>query len=82
MEEDKYYLAPNVALIRCDKSIMMPEYMRYYFQSNQFRDKQINRLLQSSSIENHISDEKDQRGEFEIAVPPMEIQRRLVKMLS
>ncbi len=78
-EEDKYYLAPNVALIRCDQSVMMPEYMRYYFQSNQFWDKQINRLLQSSSMKN-IPMEKIRK--FEIAVPSMEIQRRLVKVLD
>lgn len=72
-EEDKYYLAPNVALIRCDKKIIMPEYMRYYFQSNQFWDKQINRLLQSSSMKN-IPMEKIRK--FEIAVPPIEIQKR------
>lgn len=78
-EEDKYYLAPNVAVIRCDKSIVMPEYMRYYFQSNQFWDNQVNRLLQSSSMKN-IPMEKIRK--FEISVPPMEIQKRLVNLLD
>ena len=35
-EEDKYYLAPNVALIRCDKEVLLPQYMKYYFQTTQF----------------------------------------------
>lgn len=51
-EEDKYYLAPNVALIRCDKEVLLPQYMKYYFQTTQFWDKQIRRLLQSSSMQN------------------------------
>lgn len=78
-EEDKYYLAPNVALIRCDQSVIMPEYMRYYFQSNLFWDKQINRLLQSSSMKN-IPMEKIRR--FEIVVPSIETQKRLIKVLD
>ncbi len=78
-EDDKYYLAPNVALIRCDQRILMPKYMLYYFQSNQFWDKQINRLLQSSSMKN-IPMEKIRK--FEIVVPPMETQKRLVKVLD
>ena len=78
-EEDKYYLAPNVALIRCDKSIMMPEYMRYYFQSSLFFDKQINRLLQSSSMKN-IPMEKIRQ--FEIAIPPLSVQQRIVHIMD
>lgn len=50
-ENDKYYLAPNVALIRCDKNTILPEYMLYYFQSNYFISKQINKYLQSSSMQ-------------------------------
>ncbi len=78
-EEDRYYLAPNVALIRCDTSIIVPEYMRYYFQSGQFWDKQITRLLQSSSMKN-IPMEKIRK--FEIAIPPIEIQQRIVHVLD
>ena len=78
-EDDKYYLAPNVALIRCDKKILMPEYMCYYFQSNQFFDKQINRLLQSSSMKN-IPMEKIRK--FQLCIPPMQIQARIVEVLD
>ena len=49
-EENKYYLAPNVALIRSIDDRLRPQYMRYYFQSNYFWKTQINKLLQSSSM--------------------------------
>ena len=47
-ENDRYYLAPNVALIRVDKTLVDPEYMRYFFQTSAFWETQINRLLQTS----------------------------------
>ena len=78
-EEDKYYLAPNVALIRCDKEVLLPQYMKYYFQTTQFWDKQIRRLLQSSSMQN-IPMEKIRK--FEIAVPPLDVQNRIVNVLD
>lgn len=78
-EEDKYYLAPNVALIRCDKEVLLPQYMKYCFQTTQFWDKQIRRLLQSSSMQN-IPMEKIRK--FEIAVPPLDVQNRIVNVLD
>ena len=78
-EEDKYYLAPNVALIRFDKKILLPQYMKYYFQTTQFWDKQIRRLLQSSSMQN-IPMEKIRK--FEIFVPPFDVQNRIVNVLD
>lgn len=78
-EEDKYYLAPNVALIRCDKEVLLPQYMKYYFQTTQFWDKQIRRLLQSSSMQN-IPMEKIRK--FEIAVPSLDVQSRIVNVLD
>ena len=78
-EEDKYYLAPNVALIRCDKEVLLPQYMKYYFQTTRFWDKQIRRLLQSSSMQN-IPMEKIRK--FEIAVPPLDVQNRIVNVLD
>ena len=78
-EEDKYYLAPNVALIRCDKEVLLPQYMKHYFQTTQFWDKQIRRLLQSSSMQN-IPMEKIRK--FEIVVPPLDVQNRIVNVLD
>ncbi len=78
-KEDKYYLAPNVALIRCDRNVLLPEFMRYYFQSTGFRDKQIYRLLQSSSMQN-IPMEKIRK--FELILPPLSVQKQIVDVLD
>ena len=78
-EENKYYLAPNVALIRVDNTKMNPYFMKYYFQSNQFWKTQINRLLQSSSMQN-IPMEKIRK--FELPLPSLDDQCRIVNLLN
>lgn len=78
-EEDMYYLAPNVALIRSIDDRLSPQYMRYYFQSSNFWKTQINKLLQSSSMQN-IPMEKIRK--FAIPLPPLEEQRRIVSILD
>ena len=78
-EEEKYYLAPNVALIRVNKEIMPPEYMKYYFQSGQFWKTQILRLLQSSSMQN-IPMEKIRK--FVMPVPTLSEQRKIIGILD
>lgn len=78
-KNDKYYLAPNVALIRADKSIVNPEYMRYFFQTSVFFEKQINRLLQSSSMKN-IPMEKIRK--FVLQLPSMDEQNHIVRILK
>ena len=78
-ENDKYYLAPNVALIRADTQFVNPEYMRYFFQTNAFWDTQINRLLQSSSMKN-IPMEKIRK--FILQIPSIEEQNRIVEVLN
>ena len=78
-ENDKYYLAPNVALIRADSKIVNPEYMRYFFQTSRFRETQINRLLQSSSMKN-IPMEKIRK--FILQIPSIEEQNRVVEILD
>ena len=78
-ENDKYYLAPNVALIRADTQFVNPEYMRYFFQTNAFWDTQINRLLQFSSMKN-IPMEKIRK--FILQIPSIEEQNRIVEVLN
>lgn len=78
-EENKYYLAPNVALIRSIDDRLSPQYMRYYFQSSRFWKTQINKLLQSSSMQN-IPMEKIRK--FTIPLPSLEEQHRIVSILD
>ena len=78
-KDNKYYLAPNVALIRSTDINLLPEYMKYYFQIKTFWQTQINRLLQTSSMQN-IPMEKIRK--FEIPLPPLEEQRRIVEILD
>lgn len=78
-EEDRYYLAPNVALIRVDSNVVLPEFLRYYFQSNFFWNTQINRLLQSSSMKN-IPMEKIRK--FDICIPSISAQQHIVAILD
>ena len=78
-ENDRFYLAPNVALIRIGQPFLKPEYMRYYFQSSMFWNTQINRLLQSSSMQN-IPMEKIRK--FVLPVPSTEVQERIVSILD
>lgn len=78
-EEDKYYLAPNVALIRSNSKDLLPEFMRYYFQSNQFWSTQIARLLQSSSMKN-IPMEKIRK--FILPIPSIYEQKHIISLLN
>ena len=78
-KEEKYYLAPNVALIRSVDDRLSPQYMRYYFQSRNFWKTQINKLLQSSSMQN-IPMEKIRK--FAIPLPSLEEQHRIVSILD
>lgn len=51
-KNDKYYLAPNVALIRISDERFLPKFMMYYFLTQKFRFEQIDKLLQNSSMQN------------------------------
>lgn len=44
-KNDKYYLAPNVARIRFNDCNVKSKFVLYYFQSNQFVNGQMNRLM-------------------------------------
>ena len=78
-ENERFYLAPNVALIRTECSSLMPKYMLYYFQTTMFWKTQINKLLQSSSMQN-IPMEKIRQ--FVLPVPTLEKQRAIVEQLD
>ena len=78
-ENDRFYLAPNVALIRIEKLFLKPEFVRYYFQTTVFWNTQINRLLQTSSMQN-IPMEKIRK--FVLPIPPLEEQEEIVDIID
>lgn len=78
-EDNKYYLAPNVALIRFDLDKVLPQFMRYFFQTGQFWKTEISQLLQSSSMKN-IPMEKIRK--FVLPVPTLDEQKRCVALLD
>jgi type I restriction enzyme, S subunit len=77
--DDKYYLAPNVARIRFINKNINPKFMLYYFQSQYFVEKQINRYLSTSSMKNLTM--KNIR-KFLVPIPPLAIQQEIVKILN
>ena len=78
-KNDKYYLAPNVALIRIENKNIIPKFLMYYFQTSIFKDNEINRLQQSSSMKN-IPMGKIRR--FKVPVPSIETQKRVISVLD
>ena len=79
-KNDRFYLAPNVAMIRLnDKERILPKYLMHFFQTNLFWNSQINKLLQSSSMKN-IPMEKIRK--FVIPVPPLSVQENIIKILD
>lgn len=79
-ENDKYYLAPNVARIRFnDANHIMPKFMFYYFQTNIFTSKQVNKYLSSSSMKNLTM---ESIRKFEVPIPPLFVQAEIVRILD
>ncbi len=78
-EDDRFYLAPNVARIRFDTKVINPEFMRFYFQTSHFFNKQINKFLNSSSMKNLTM---ENIRKFSVPIPSMKEQNRLVKLLQ
>jgi len=78
-ENDKYYLAPNVARIRFTDERINPIFMRYYFQTQQFTNRQINRYLSESSMKNLTM---ENIRKFQVPVPSRSEQDRVVNLLD
>lgn len=73
-----YYLAPNVALIRCNKHIH-PKFLMYLILSKSFFDKQISTLMSTTS---QAALSMTNIRLFEIPIPPFAEQQRIAKALS
>jgi len=78
-EDDRYYLAPNVARIRFTNKAVNPIFMRYYFQTWQFEKEQINRYLSTSSMKNLTM---ENIRKFELPLPSLAEQERIVAILD
>ena len=78
-ENDKYYLAPNVSMIRLQDENVLPKFMMYYFRTKSFWNEQISKLLQQSSMQN-IPMEKIRK--FSLPIPPLAEQERIVTILD
>ncbi|MCB2425821.1 restriction endonuclease subunit S [Methylophaga pinxianii] len=85
-EDDRYYLAPNVARIRFTNASINPVFMRYYFQTDDFEKSQIDRYLASSSMKNLTM---ANIRKFKIPIPcpedpkkSLEIQAEIVRILD
>lgn len=78
-KNDRYYLAPNVALIRFEQKIVYPAFMKFYFQTNYFMKSQIDRFAGESSMKN-LTMEKIRM--FQIPLPSLAEQKRIVDILD
>ena len=78
-ENNKYYLAPNVALIRIENKNINPKYVIHLLQSNGFINKEIYKRLKSSSMKNLTM---ENIREFNLLVPPLHVQQHIVSILD
>lgn len=78
-ENNRFYLAPNVALIRIEKDNMLPKFLLYILQSSNFKYFQINKWLESSSMKNLTM---ENIRKFEIPIPPIPVQEHIVSILD
>ena len=78
-EDDKFYLAPNVAMIRINKDYIKPKYLLYLLQSSSFKHKEINKWLESSSMKNLTM---ENIRKFNIIIPSLQVQDYVVSILD
>ena len=78
-ENDKYYLAPNVALIRLSDSNILPKFLTYFFLTGGFKRTQLDILAAASSMKN-ITMEKIRL--FRVPFIPISEQQKIVDILD
>lgn len=78
-DDDKFYLAPNVAMIRINKDYIKPKYLLHLLQSSSFKHKGINKWLESSSMKNLTM---ENIRKFNIIIPPLQVQDYVISILD
>lgn len=78
-ENNKYYLAPNVSLIRPKEENILSKYLIYLFQTIHFKNNEINKWLNASSMKNLTM---ENIRKFKITIPPLKVQNEVVRILD
>ncbi|QDC99782.1 restriction endonuclease subunit S [Candidatus Methylopumilus planktonicus] len=79
VENNRFYLAPNVARIRLDENLLLPSFALQYFNNSDFKKKQINLYIATSS-QPALSMENIRK--FEINLPSIPEQNKIANFLS
>lgn len=78
-ENDKFYLAPNVARIRIQKKNISHIYINQYFNYSKFKNKIISKYIASSS---QPALSMENMREFSINLPSLKEQEKIAEILS
>ena len=78
-ENNKFYLAPNVSRIRVNSNILMPSFALHYFNNSDFKEKQINLYIATSS-QPALSMENIRK--FKIELPALKEQTKIANFLT
>ncbi len=78
-ENDKFYLAPNVARIRINKIIALPQFILQYFNNDTFKKNEIAGYISSSS-QPALTMENIRK--FIVKIPEIQEQKKIAEVLS
>ena len=77
-EYDIGALSPMYVIFSVDETKLLPDYFKYYFQTHKFNENVKNKT--QGSVRNSLSFKA--LSEFEYLLPPLEEQKRIVKILN
>lgn len=75
---DEGALSPMYVIFKVDESRLLPEYFKYYFQTHRFQENVKNNT--QGSVRNSLSFKA--LSEFEYLLPPIDEQRKIIKILD
>ena len=78
-ENDRYYLAPNVARIRINTEVAIPEFVDQYFMNSNFRSREIEKRIATGS---QPSLSMSNIRMFELYIPTKEEQQKISDFLT